>query len=651
MIIFQRIRNMFEERKNLKTSPVASGEDEAKTLKSLGNDLLAQGKLAEATDCYRRAVGLTPQDGSIYINLGYGQFQLGDLSAAQDNLQQAVKLAPDLVDAHFLLGQVLVTRSEPQQAIQSFKSALVLKPDFDFCWLELARVNESLNQASEALDNYTRALALNPELVDAAAGKGGILLRQGRWSDALELAEAQLRSGQSQVFLIQQAHALHGLDRNHEALAVMETVLAQNPDQVQALHGKATVLEALGQYVSALETYRRVIALRPAFGEALTNAGVVADKLGFIEEALAFHEQAVKAQPDHANSFYNLSCVLLRIGRFEEAAVAYETGLGFHPDHADLHFNKAVGHLLMGEFSQGWPEYEWRWYASLRGPLPPKPEYHVPMWSGEPIAGQTILLHAEQGLGDTIQLLRYVPLLLEKGANVLLNIPSAIAQLCTQIENRCILVDEHSPSLNFNYHCPMFSLPLAFKTEASTIPGKHPYLASDPQLRAAWEQKLGTGRGPRIGLVWSGNAAFLNDTNRSMALETLLKSIFGDYQLISLQKEVRPSDQKAVDANNVFHAGDDLRSFADTAALTDCMDLVISVDTSVAHLAGALGKPLWLMLPYYPDWRWMIDREDSPWYPTARLFRQQEDCSWHSVVERIARELPKAFPHHSASPG
>lgn len=325
-------------------------------------------------------------------------------------------------------------------------------------------------------------------------------------------------------------------------------------------------------------------------------------------------------------------------------------GLVRHPLDANLHWTKAIGHLLMGDLRSGWAHYEWRWEASVLVERPALPAFTQPQWRGEPLEGKTILLYAEQGLGDTIQMLRYLSPLADKGARIFLSVPPAIRPLCGGLKKYCVVLEDMDPALAFDYQCPLFSLPLAFDTVLETIPAQLSYLSSEPEVRAFCEEKLGPRRCPRVGLVWSGNAAHANDKNRSIPLSLLMAGLPEGFQWVSLQKEVRPSDLPAFEAHDLFDASEDLRTFADTAALVDCMDLVISVDTSVAHLTGALGKPLWILLPHSPDWRWMREREDSPWYPSARLLRQPKgdgsegSQAWEEVVQRIASDLKHMRP-------
>ena len=637
--IFQSVKNLFARPAVAVSQPAAVEGADVQALKSRGNELLAQGKLAEATEQYRHAIELTPLDAALHVNVGYGLLETGDLQGAKKSLLRARALDANSLDAHFLLGQVLARQDLPEEATQSFRRALAVKPDFEFAWLEIARIHEGLGDSAAAFDDYTRVLGLSPSSTEAADGKVRMLLLMQRWQDALAASSQQLELEANYWFEILKARALHGLKNYDGALALLDAVLEQHPGELQALHCKAGVLSDSRKFVEALGIYRQILVQRPDFVEALSNAGTVCDNLGWLDEAMQFHTQAATLQPHDAVVLRNLGTTMLSQGRYHELIALADRGLADHPDNADLHWHKAWASLLLGELRQGWAESEWRWLISTKGPNAQKPAFPQPQWRGQPIAGRSILLHWEQGLGDTLQMLRYVPLLVEKGARVTLLVQAPILPLCEDLKDICTLAPESDASGDFDYHCTLLSLPFAFDTSLESIPSRHPYLHSDPALRSAWEEKLAPRTGLRVGLVWSGSTDHLNDQKRSMSLQMLADGLPGHLQLVSLQKEVRPADHAVLANSGIFHAGDSLETFADTAALVDCMDVVISVDTSVAHLAGALGKPLWVLLAYRPDWRWMLEREDSPWYPTARLFRQQQDGRWESVIERVAGQL------------
>lgn len=610
-------------------------------LKSLGNALLDAGKASDAMSCYQQIIDITPQDGDAYVALGYAQLEANQLNAAEQSFLKALAIDAQLTDAHFFLGQLLLRQNLPRQALKSFKAALAIKPDFEFAWYELAQVHLRLANLEEALHAYTKAVGINPIFPDAEIARARVFVGLARWQDALDAADSILIRGYDPMASVYKAVALQRLNRSDEALLVIGAVLQLQPDSVEALHVKGTVLSGLGKNEEALSFYLRAIELNPKFASALSDVGVIYASRGDFDQALSFYVRAIAAQPDHPDALHNYCTALLHMGRCQDSLDMANQGLAHHPNHADMHWVKAAALLRSGKYEMGWTEYEWRWRAKLLGSGLVKPEYVQPMWTGQPIGGKTIWLQAEQGLGDTIQLLRYVPLLAQKGAKVLLTVQTPLISLCRALQEYCTLILPDEPAPSFDFYCPMFSLPRAFKTSLANVPANMPYLSCDVDLKRMWEAKLGHPTVPKIGLVWSGNPAFQNDAKRSVSLATLASRLPSTFKYVSLQKEVRSSDREVLAQRGIYDASADLHSFADTAALVACMDLVISVDTSVAHLAGALAKPVWIMLPYSPDWRWLMARDDSPWYPTARLFRQKIDLSWATVTTQIGFELSK----------
>jgi tetratricopeptide (TPR) repeat protein len=610
----------------------------AENWKEQGNSLLAQGSTEEALACYQRAIEADAADGLAHLNAGFALQELSRHDQAATAFESALALDPDLADAHYLLGKSLLAQGALEGAATSFERALALNPGFAFAYRDLATVQERSGQRERAIDSHERAIACEPGF---AAELGPELIRllceAARWSKALAWLD---RLGPEPPALrLLRARVMQGMGRSDDALAILGQLLETDPQDPAALLARCNVLFELKRFPAALADCEGALAIDPDSVDALTSCAGICERLGDHDRALGLLHRALELRPDHLPASYNQGVCLLELGRCRDAIAAADRGLAFDPGDADLHWIKAVGHLLLGELRQGWLDHEWRWEARALGKRSPRPVCRGAMWTGaEPLAGKTIVLTDEQGLGDSIQFLRYAPLLAQRGANVLLRLPPALRPLAAELAPGCALAPEgEMPACD--YFCPLLSLPLAFGTELESIPAHVPYLRSDAARREAWEQRLGPRRGPRVGLVWAGNAAHRNDANRSIALAALLAALPAHCERVSLQKEIRREDEAALAASGMWLAGEQLHTFADTAALIDCMDLVISVDTSVAHLAGALAKPLWLLLPFPPDWRWMMDREDSPWYPSARLFRQGEDCQWGPVLARLAAEL------------
>lgn len=463
---------------------------------------------------------------------------------------------------------------------------------------------------AEAERIYQSVLQADPNNSGALHLLGVIAYQVGRYDMALDLiGRALLREPSNPNFLNDRGAVLQQLKRHEEALAAFDKALASKPDYADALANRGNALKALARYQEALASYDRAVAINSSNGQV----------------------------------HYNRGNILMELGRREEALAAYDRALAINPGHAEAHSNAGLCRLLLGDFARGWAEYEWRSKCSDYPFL--KREFSRPLWLGqEDISGATVLLHAEQGLGDTIQFSRYVEAVARRGARVILEVQPTLKPLLSDIAGAHLVVGQGEPLpefAEFDFHCPLLSLPLAFETRLETIPATIPYLRAPAAAIDKWARRLGPKATPRVGIVWSGHPDHRNDRNRSMGLDKLVALSRLGVTLVSLQKEVRDSDAKVLAANGqqILHFGSELADFSDTAALVSLMDLVISVDTSVAHLAGALGAPLWILLPFAPDWRWLVDRADSPWYPNARLFRQPRIGDWDGVIETVMHDL------------
>jgi tetratricopeptide (TPR) repeat protein len=472
----------------------------------------------------------------------------------------------------------------------------------------LAVVQAALGKRELALANYDRALTVRPNHADALNNRGNTLLALNRFDEALESYDC---------------------------------ALAARPNFAEALSNRGSALEKINRLDEALASYDRALALRPDFVDALYNRGNVLKALKRYGEALASYDRAITLRPGYADAHNNHGQVLRELMRYDEALASYDRAMVLQPNNIMAHCNAASLRLLLGDFSRGWTDYEWRWMKEsvvLANRILPQP-----LWrGGDAIAGKTILLHSEQGLGDTIQFCRYVPLVAARGAQVIFEVQKPLRMLMTGLAGVAQVITKGSPLPEFDIHCPLLSLPLAFGTQLETIPSASAYLTAPPQHSINWQTRLGAKRRPRIGLAWSGSAGHERDRERSIGLRALLPLLDAEATFVSLQKEVRADDAIVLkERGDIFQVGDELRDFCDTAAVISQLDLVISVDTSVAHLAGALGAPVWILVTYVPDWRWLLNRDGSPWYPTARLFRQPYINDWESVIARVHEAVLK----------
>jgi Tfp pilus assembly protein PilF len=446
--------------------------------------------------------------------------------------------------------------------------------------------------------------------------------------------------GQPQIdALVQRGLQLHREGRLAEAEPIYQDVLRRQPKHSGVLHLLGLVAFQSGQAERSIALFDRAIAIRRDFPEAYDNRGTALYALNRFEEAVASYDRALRLKPDYAVSHSNRAGALGDLGRHEDAVASYQKSIALSPDSAKVHRNFSMCLLRLGRFDVGWREYEWRRQIDNR--LSAR-QYAQPIWTGqESSKNKTIFIYPEQGLGDTIQFCRYAAMLAAQEANIVLSSPTLLHGLIATLHPAITVIGESDVPDHFDFHCPLMSLPLAFGTDLDTIPAFPNYLSADDALRSGWTARLGPKDKPRIGVVWSGSRLHKNDANRSIPFSLFQSILSGGADWLSLQNELRPAEADLVLASSsIRYVGDALKSFSDTAALIDQLDLVITVDSSVAHLAGALGKPAWILLPFNADWRWLRDRRDSPWYPTARLFRQAALGDWPTVLEAVKSELP-----------
>jgi tetratricopeptide (TPR) repeat protein len=447
--------------------------------------------------------------------------------------------------------------------------------------------------------------------------------------------------------------------KHGDALNLLGVIAAQtkNPRSAVQFFGKAIAvdlnnaaaycnrglaLHELGQLNAALTNYDRAIAIKADYADAHFGRGNVLKDLQQPQAALAGYDQGIAINPDFAQAYVNRGFVLKELGQLAAALDSYDRAIALKPGYVKAYCNRAFTSLLGADFDHGWVDYEWRRKletspaAGAGTSSPPLPEF-----SEESLAGKTILLRCEQGLGDTLQFCRYAKLVSDLGARVIMEVQKPLLALLASLQGVSQLVAKGSALPDFDHECPLMSLPLAFKTRLETIPCFKNYLSSDAGKVAQWRTRLGENpRQPRVGLVWSGSRTNYNDANRSILLADVIRYLPAECRYIGLQKDVRDADRKALECNpSVLNAADGQSDFSDAAALCECMDVVISVDTSVAHLAGALGKRTWILLPFSPDWRWLLDRDDSPWYPAVKLYRQSNRGDWSGVLERVRADL------------
>jgi Flp pilus assembly protein TadD len=440
--------------------------------------------------------------------------------------------------------------------------------------------------------------------------------------------------------------ALQLQGRRAQAFRALYRAAELLPHDIEAQGNLGLTLLDAAEWQAAEQYLRRALEIDPADANACNNLGHGLCRMGRLEEAEAYLRRAVALRPDAPDFLHNIASVLQDQGRIAEAIEGYEKVLAIAPLFPHTHWNLGMCLLQIGDFSGGWNEYEWRWKTPALLPLS---RMHSGIrWTGAPdLEGKTILLYAEQGLGDTLQFCRYASVLAERGARVVLYVPTALVALLTSLDGVAEVCDSMAEAPPHDFYCPMMSLPLACGTELTTIPAPPAYLHTPPDRVEAWRQKLDAidnGKGPRIGVVWGGNHQHKHDYRRSIALDQFAPVMTGDYRWFCLQTELSEAERERLRAMpHCVQFADSLTDLGDTAALIAQLDLVLTVDTAAAHLAAAMGKPTWLLLSYQADWRWLERRDDSPWYPSMRLFRQGTAGDWDGVLGEVASALREVF--------
>jgi tetratricopeptide (TPR) repeat protein len=603
-----------------------------------GQALHQAGKMAGARAVYLQVLQKDPRHFEALRLLGVLSLQTGAPDQAVALLRRAIDADPNVAHVHATLGSVFVSLDRSTEALASYDRALTLDPKHANTHYNRAVVLQGLGRLDEALKGYDRVITLTPRHASSYYNRAAVLRALGRAAEAVASYDRAIAIEPSAPdHHYNRGLALGDLARHAEALASYDRAIALKPDYAAAHNNRGTTLVALGRHQEALASFDRAVALNPRFAEAHNNRASALFRLGRLEDGLASCDQAIALQPALAEAHANRGSLLSGLARPGEALASFDAAIALNPDAADAHVNRGFTLLLTGRFAEGWREHEWR-----KRQRPQDNAFHrgAP-WSGdEPLEGRRLFVYAEQGLGDTIQFSRYLPLLEARGAAVTLAAQRPLASLLRQLSPSLKVLGPGERAPSFDYHCSLMSLPLAFGTTLESIPAGPAYLRADPDRRARFAERLGTADRPRVGLVWSGSPTHDNDLNRSIAFDQISPLLTADAEWISLHQEIRPTDLEAVHAGGrVAFLGDQLKDFSDTAALLDLMDLVITVDTSVAHLAGAMGKPVWILLPFAPDWRWLLDRDDSPWHPSARLFRQRRRSDWPQVIAEIRREL------------
>ncbi len=618
--------------------------DDARMHAQRGAILFYLNRHDEAFESYDRAIALEPS-ATFYQDKASMLMGVGRVEEALDYFDKAVAMEPESGDIQHQRAQALLVLGRGDEAVAAHDKAIALQPNIAEGYLLRAGTLDQLKRYQEALDGCYKAIALAPSLAEAYVRRGDAFTGLKRLDEALKSYEQAIAlDPNSATGREGRAYILARRGRYGEAITECGKAIALAPQSVKACRTLGSALFYTGHYEDAVTSFNRAILLDPAFAETYSDRAVALLQLHRFEEALGNLDVAAELDPTAAAVHSNRGNVLKDFNRLDEAMASYERAIELQPDLGDAYWNKAMLHLLLGDFDQGWKLYEWRWKAERMQSH--HRTFPKPLWLGEAsIAGKTLLVHTEQGFGDFVQCCRYVPVLESMGAKVIVEAPMTLIPFISTVSTTATYVPKGMVLPAFDLHCPIMSLPLALKTTVESVPAVIPYLFVSAPKRKAWAETLGEKTKPRVGIAWSGSATHGNDFTRSIPfsrLEPLLKLPF---EFHALQKEIRVDDaaNRHAFADKVKIHADALQDFMDAAALVEAMDIVITVDTVIAHIAGALGKPVWLMLAQVPDYRWMLEREDTPWYPTARLFRQTKGLDWAGVIERVTKALPGAL--------
>jgi tetratricopeptide (TPR) repeat protein len=575
--------------------------------------------------------------------MGFLEFCLGRRGEAETLMRKSVTLRPGFAEAHFSFAQVLAAQGKNDEAREHYQKTLALKPTHADAFFGLGNALALLGRRSEAAEAYEEALKIRPDFPEVLNNLGVFHYENGAYEKSIQLLKRAIELCPAY------AAAHNNLGNTYKeqkewskALLCYRIALSHDPHLFQAINNMGLALMyGAGDLAAAATFFRQILDKQPENPIAMNHLGIAYCMRGDFAEGATWYDKALALNPDYRDALNNMGNALKAQGRIKEALPYYERVRDLKPDDPEIHNNIAMALLGIGRFEEGWREYEWRWKASQLAEA--RRNYAEPLWRGEEGGDRTLYIYAEQGLGDTIQFCRYASYAAKRGWKVILEVQPELLSLMKSLDGVDAAFCPGAPVPRFDMQCPTMSLPVAFNTRVDTIPANIPYLSAEAAKKSLWSERLASDpKGFRVGLVWTGNSRHfsldLSAANMRRSLPPDALSPFqgmNGIQFYSLQKNGYnlETDLGMIDHMNAC------ADFSDTAALIDNLDLVISVDTSVAHLAGAMGKPIWLLNRFDTCWRWFVDREDSPWYPTMRIFRQTTSGDWASVIARVKTEL------------
>jgi tetratricopeptide (TPR) repeat protein len=583
---------------------------------------------------------ILPDELKHLFSIASGYHRAGLLKDAKKTYGKILAKEPNHVDSLFLLALIAHQTAQDEQALKLISRAIACKHDVPAFYCAAGQIYTSLKRPQQAIAQYAKALALDPNLADAHLDLGLLLQEQHRLDEAAEHYALVLSITPSHVGACNNLGNIYQQKGQlQDAIRWYERALAIDLNHPEACCNLASANKKLGKFDIAAELFRRAIAVKPDFAVAHYNLGILLQEQGLLAESERLLRTALVQDPNIAEAYNALGTTLKELGMLEDAIAQYQRALDCNPELAEAHYNLGTALLLAGQLEHGWPEFEWRWKTVSKQNVR---NFAKRQWHGEAAPDKVVLLHAEQGLGDTIQFCRLAPIA-AKRANVVLEVQRPLVGLLRGLRGVSQIVAHGDPLPSFDVHCPLLSLPRALNIKQDKIPADIPYLTAEPERVSHW-RKVIPQFGFRIGIVWQVNPKSEVLRRRSIPLSYFVKlARIPGVRLISLQKTPgldhlgEISDETVISLGPNFDSGPD--AFLDTAAVVENLDLIITADTATAHLAGALGRPTWVILRHVPHWVWLMDRRDSPWYPTVRLFRQQQKDDWDSVFSRIEGEL------------
>ena len=614
------------------------------------------GHFRHAEYLYHLILEINPNNPVALYSSGLIAHQKGEHYIAVELIQKAISNNPHIPKYYNTLGLIYEILEKYQEAITAYQKAVSIKPDYAEAYHNMAIALQSQNQYALAVENCRKAVSIKPDYAEAYNTMGFSLEKQQKYDQAIEYYRKALQLKPDFAEAYNHLGVVLNIQENPaEAIENYKQALISDPNYAEIHNNMGIALKAEGKFKEAISCFEKAIQLEPDFAEAYYNlANSLRDETR-CKEAIKNYKQALRLKPDFAEAYNHLGIVLNAQGGFAEsiqnleAIENYKKALQLKPDFAEAHWNLALVLLRTGRLIEGWKEYEWRRNPSLSIPTYPH-ELKAPLWNGSCFKGKKLLVHYEQGLGDTLHFIRYLPMVKAKGGTVILEVRKPLYKLLQNFPGADEIVEasfDNKPSAKYDYHVSLMDLPKIFSTTLETIPSKIPYIKCCQKKAEYWRKKLATSDF-KVGIVWAGSPSHGNDSNRSCSLKyfeslTRIKEV----RLYGLQKgQAAEQIEKFTDEIKITNLGNEFEDFTDTAGVIENLDLVISVDTSVLHLAGAMGKPVWALLPFAPEWRWMLNRKDSPWYPSMKLFRQKKWGQWKTVFRKVAEEIREIVSNH-----